>query len=259
VNTLTKNRILQEGDEYKDNGAWKPVPKDNLGLQVMFTPSKEVRRPSEKPSLRETPETARPTEAPKRAVSPTLISPKQAAGKIATPVAAESEKVPVPTHSGTGHTLPTIVSKKAHTQESDRKIIDDIPYDQPMTDEEMAALEREKDREKAAAIKTAPPLKNVPAANVPAGPIEKAIAKAKVTGASKALLEVSFAPAVPPDPSPIWTGRNGTFTGYGLHAMTIQDMVTLSPIGKRGVGHCEIQFPKAIIPQLVDWLLRQQK
>src|ERR1044071_9251104 len=51
MNTLTPNRILQKGDEYRDNGSWKPVPKEEIGLQVMFSKLKkhELRRPSEAP------------------------------------------------------------------------------------------------------------------------------------------------------------------------------------------------------------------
>jgi hypothetical protein len=49
MNTLTKNRILEPGDEYKDGDKWKAIPKIDLGLQIMFTKYEQVRRPSEKP------------------------------------------------------------------------------------------------------------------------------------------------------------------------------------------------------------------
>jgi hypothetical protein len=51
VNTLTKNRILEAGDEYRDkDGNWKKVPTTELGLQIMFSPYNEVRRPGEAPA-----------------------------------------------------------------------------------------------------------------------------------------------------------------------------------------------------------------
>jgi hypothetical protein len=299
MNTLTKNRILQKGDEYRQNGAWKPVPKDDFGLQVQFTDYAEVRRPSETPqTLRETPVTAKdaPTEVAKLPVSPTPISPKRAKVKIATPVAAESDKSPVASHSVTGDVsyLPTVVSKKAHSQKHDREIIDSIPYDLPMTDEETAALQRESDREKAVAeaekhlspaalenfkrlIATAPEPKPCPtcgsilcggecsSANIPAHPlifippgeIEKAITKAKKLKGSSSIVKIDFPHPKPGKDIPVWTGRNGTFNGYGLEGMVIDDRVAFSPIGKRGVGNCTIQIPKAIIPDLVDWLQKQ--
>jgi hypothetical protein len=249
MNTLTKNRILQKGDEYRDNGAWKPVPKDNFGLQVQFTDYMEVRRPSEtppkyRPTLKlgtpnndqfgETPVTAKAarTEAPKRAVSPTPISPDSGERPAAK---AEKEKTPVPTPSGTGDAsyLPTVVSKKAHmhTQESDRKIIDSISIGRSLTDEEMAALDREKDREVVATFDAA--------------------AMAKVV--ASIYEKIDF----PKGTDVIWTGRNGTFHGYGLELMRNGDTIMVSPIGKRGVGNGMIQLPVSVASKLASWLLEQ--
>jgi hypothetical protein len=123
MNILTKNRIIEKGDEFRHtDGRWLPVPAKKVGLQILFSDYKEVRRPSEEPqALRETPETARLTEAPKRAVSPTPISPDSGLGACTeNPAKAEKEKTPVPTPSGTGDTpatnshLPTVISRKAH-------------------------------------------------------------------------------------------------------------------------------------------------
>lgn len=47
MSILTPNRILEKGDEYKDNGTWKPVPDKDFGMQVMFTKYAAVRRPKE--------------------------------------------------------------------------------------------------------------------------------------------------------------------------------------------------------------------
>lgn len=83
----------------------------------MFTGLTQVRRPSEKPppepqpkiTERISPDSEKLSGRPRRmaenvkADAPAIVTAK-----------AESEETPVPTHSGTGDTLPTIVSKKAH-------------------------------------------------------------------------------------------------------------------------------------------------
>jgi hypothetical protein len=295
MNTLTKNRILQKGDEYRNNGEWKSVPKENFGLQIQFTDYKEVRRPSEQPFQQGSEtvtrhahnvETAGSTPAPAKPISPDSGKSVKAA-----PVAkAESDtKSPASSHSGAGDAsyLPTVVSKKAHsqkhTQQSDREIIDSIPYDQPMTDEEQAALDREIARQpklvpvdeaakagleflKKLAESEAPTFDPTGAAPFPKGPIEKAAEKVAAIGAAynakNGLIKITYPK---PDPTnliemseqPIWTGRNGTFTGYGLEAMRVNNNVMLSPIGKRGVGNCAIQMPLASIDELINWLKKQ--
>ena len=284
MNTLTKNRILQKGDEYRNNGEWKSVPKENFGLQIQFTDYKEVRRPSETPqNLRGTPVTAKdaPTEVAKSPVSPTISKSRKAGQSDETmaPSQAEGDKSPASSHSGAGDAsyLPTVVSKKAHSQKRDREIIDSIPYDLPMTDEETAALNREKDREleaakagmeflKKLAEAEAPTFDPTGVAPFPKGPIEKAAEKVAAIGAAynakNGLIKITFPK---PDPTnliemseqPIWTGRNGTFTGYGLEAMRVNNNVMFSPIGKRGVGNCAIQMPLASIDELINWLKKQ--
>ena len=49
MNTLTKNRILENGDEYLSGREWKPVPARDWGMQIMFTKYAQVRRPREEP------------------------------------------------------------------------------------------------------------------------------------------------------------------------------------------------------------------
>jgi hypothetical protein len=266
------------------------VPKENFGLQIQFTDYKEVRRPSEAPqNLRGTPVTAKdaPTEVAKSPVSPTPISPDSGKSVKAAPVAkAESDtKSPASSHSGAGDAsyLPTVVSKKAHSQKRDREIIDSIPYDLPMTDEEQAALDREIARQpklvpvdeaakagmeflKKLAEAEAPTFDPTGVAPFPKGPIEKAAEKVAAIGAAYNAKNGHIKITYPkPDPTnliemseqPIWTGRNGTFTGYGLEAMRVNNNVMLSPIGKRGVGNCAIQIPLASIDGLIDWLKKQ--
>jgi hypothetical protein len=91
-----------------------------------------------------------------------------------------------------------------------------------------------------------------PASPTPFTETEIAAAKAKLNGHIK----IRFPRAVKRD-APIWTGRNGTFTGYALEAMIVDDRIMLQPVGKRGVGNCAIQFPTSVIPQIIDWLAAQ--
>jgi hypothetical protein len=101
MNTLTANRILQKGDEYRDNGTWKPVPANDYGLQIMFTTYKEVRRPTETPFVH--------GGAPAVRVEPEKPAPKaEKVTPVPTAPLAQSEKEIV--DAG----LPTFVSRKAH-------------------------------------------------------------------------------------------------------------------------------------------------
>jgi hypothetical protein len=93
MNTLTSNRIIEEGDEYLLDGKWQPVTEKVIGMQIGFSGLSQVRRPSETPS------------------SASIISPTPRFNAVA----AESNNAPVPSCSGTGVTLPTVVSVKAHT------------------------------------------------------------------------------------------------------------------------------------------------
>jgi hypothetical protein len=239
MNTLTPNRILQKGDEYRDNGKWKPVPENDCGLQVMFTSYAEVRRPTETPFVH--------GGAPAIKVSPDSVATAKAAPNAAK---AESEKSPVPTHSGTGdpHSasyLPTVVSKKAHKTGL------------PTVDECAKAIMD------AAIAHAGKPSRETPETSKDATTeVAKSPASPTPSYSANGSIKITFPKPDPTDliamsGQPLWTGRNGTFTGYGLEAMTVNTNVMFSPIGKRGVGNCAIQFPKAIIPQLVDWLQRQ--
>jgi hypothetical protein len=106
MNTLSKNRILEAGDEYKDkDGTWKPVPKAHLGLQVMFSPCQECRRPSE-PAVQHFSE---PISPDRDAAADNRESSRRetpAHSVEANPAKAESDKTPVPSHSGTGDHSP---------------------------------------------------------------------------------------------------------------------------------------------------------
>lgn len=95
------------------------------------------------------------------------------------------------------------------------------------------------------------------------GEIEKAVTKAIETKHDKIndITQIKFAN---PKGDYIWTGRNGTFGTQGLDLMRWtdsdgNDKVSITPLGKRGIGNCVIQFPASIIPQVVEWLNRTKK
>lgn len=222
MNTLTKNRILQKGDEYSDNGTWKAVPKEDFGLQVMFTKYTQVRRPGEKPILRETPATVKdaPTEVPKRVASPNPISPDSEKPEATRPSAivtakAESDSSPVPSHSGTGQrSLPTVVSKKAHT--------------------------------------------HCAAPNVILTPAVAAVKKAILSG----MIEIPFPSTYPDCPwtgrNGTFYARAIDFH-VREDLDPADNVIEIRPVGKRGLAqNAVIRFPASIIPQVVDWLLRHQ-
>jgi hypothetical protein len=222
MNTLTSNRILQKGDEYRKNGTWMPVPKDDFGLQIMFTKYAEVRRPSEE----------------SKPISPDSERPEAAKPSATVTAKAEKVNVPVPTPSGTGTTpaeeapmtgtatgssaeyLPTVVSKKAHTKE-----MTPTEYLQTLV------------KTKAADPKPV----------VLAGTTET---RANITWPmhSKAM------------PACRWIGRNGTFRCRGVNLELRKDVagngiIAVLPVGARGEAkNAEIEFPAAAIPQVINFL-----
>ena len=108
MNLLTKNRIIEEGDEWKDNkGNWNPVHVKQIGLQIMFSEYTEVRRPSEEPDKFCAPKPIQPTEGnitlepPPKPLAETMKAKKVA--KVADIPKADADY------------LPTVVSKKAHS------------------------------------------------------------------------------------------------------------------------------------------------
>jgi hypothetical protein len=210
MNALTKNRIIEPGDEYLIDGHWKPVTEKLIGLQVMFSGLTQVRRPSETISSLDGDKLALDAARKFAAERSKPISPDSGERPAAK---AEKEKTPVPTPSGTGdHSssyLPTVVSHKAHSE-----------------------------------------------GTIPAGPIEKAIEKAKASASVSQSKEVRF-------PAskycyPIWTGRNGTFDCKAINLHRIKELIAIVPQGKRGAGNCIIEFPVAVIPEIVEWLKEQQ-
>jgi hypothetical protein len=248
MNTLTKNRILQKGDEYRDNGEWKPVPKENIGLQVMFTPYPECRRPSEKPQvLKAIPVSPRP-------IKPISPDGSTNATKSAATVTAKAEKVktPVPTPSGTGETpspedisrslrakddyedtlaeahsvahLPTIVSTKAHKKSG--VLYQGVPVEDlggtPETGQHSTRTE---------------------------------VAKSPASPTPSPVMDIDYAPKAAPS---IWIGRNGTYKQRGMFAVKQAGVITFMPKGKRGrAKNAKVEIPVSEAAALGAWILEQ--
>jgi hypothetical protein len=107
MNTLTKNRIIEKGDEFRNkDGTWQPVPDKAVGLQIMFTPYTEVRRPSEAPFKKE-------VLAQSDNGNVTLAPPDAEVAKRVAFVKRVAAGEPMPHENS--H-LPTVISPKAHTR-----------------------------------------------------------------------------------------------------------------------------------------------
>lgn len=226
MNILTKNRIIEKGDEYHiKDGRWMPVPDKDIGLQIMFSKYKEVRRPTEQP-----PKTEKP------------ISPDSGA----TTAKAESNKQPVPSCSGAGtllpeppiNYLPTVVSKKAHKAGN---IFPDPIFD--ATGAERTELQKavlHNDAQMSAGVR-----------RMVADMAALANSPPPVTTTS-AKIDYSDLSAMPN-----WIGRNGTFKATGMNVeRTKNGLIQLRPIGKRGLAkNALIEIPVADVPKLIARLI----
>jgi hypothetical protein len=222
MNTLTKNRIIEKGDEFLDGDKWKLVPQDDVGLQIEFSKYASVRRPAEKPFKQISPEA---TSATRSATGATK---------------AEKVKTPAPTPSGAGETphatsyLPTVVSRRAHSS--------------GVTVAKTGLIEKIKEtlRETPETAKDAP----TEVAKSPASPTPPI----GVTAPSPA--KVTW-PANEPDCQ--WIGRNGTFKCRGVNIYRHgKGIIKIVPVGKRGVAkNAEIEFPVNAIPQVIEFLKKQ--
>jgi hypothetical protein len=251
MNTLTPNRILMKGDEYRDNGTWKPVPVNDYGLQVMFTKYAEVRRPSEKTHKPISPD----REPVKPAASRTLVE-----AEPATPAKAEKVKAPVPTPSGTGETphassyLPTVVSTKAHNLRETPDTANESPTEVP----KRAASPTPYDPTGVEEIKPCPKCGSILCGGDPCvihDPVPKPMV---IAGTTSTTCNIRWHSTLEPECQ--WIGRNGTFKCRGLsiykHGKGVIKMV---PVGKRGEAkNAEIEFPVNAIGQIVDFLNKQK-
>src|SRR5262249_32056807 len=119
MNILTKNRIIEKGDEFRHaDGRWMPIPDANIGLQIMFSKYTEVRRPGEEPVAKYhdkvTPE-GHPEEMPEK---PRAHPEEQAPENTAEALEAFVErglKAQEAADTAASY-LPTVISEKAHSR-----------------------------------------------------------------------------------------------------------------------------------------------
>ena len=246
MSILTPNRILEKGDQYNEGGAWKPVPKEELGLQIIFSKLKkyQLRRPSEKDfptaptaegNLKQAAQDRRKPDAvrkehdreiPQLAASRSELSPGGADN------GAERGGKPISQDSVGRESKQNAAN--AESEQVARPLVARGPGERSEEMPEASAAEIER-------------------AGLPTVVSKKAHA---VEESDPSAIRIKFPPPKTGvlDEQPIWTGRNGTFQGYGLDLTCFDGKVMISPIGKRGPGNCTIQFPISTIPELVDWL-----
>jgi hypothetical protein len=242
MNTLTKNRILQSGDEYSHNGQWKPVPQADFGLQIMFTKYQQVRRPSEEPSK------ILPENHEQNATRKSQCAAIGNKGNLnAAPVLAEPNMLhneSIGEAKGESLERESITTKPAVAQNTDSRggvqlpvIVKGVPIHP----------------DSVAKIKNLPTVVSTKAHTTPAPYAPKPTTVDSI--------QIDFPD--PDSPPCDWTGRNGTFKGRAIYLNKLQpitgNVIQISPVGQRGIGNCLIEFPAAIIPQLTDWLLRHQQ
>lgn len=277
MNVLTPNRILQKGDEYRDNGTWKPVPKDDYGLQIMFTKYAEVRRPSEKhfpvptrtgePSIESRPLPTVPktttSEGAKRSSSASTTPPPGSAGhnpEQAAKCATSGRENPLPTaplaqseKEIVDAGLPTFVSRKAHLKavgfdHKGQLVRETAPN--PTPDPVPRSYEFPKICKTCGSILcSGDPCADPTHAILPPAPVG--------LSAPTTYQEIMFPVG---SPRTIWTGRNGTFNSVAvnLHRYKGTDICAIIPQGKRGAAkNAVIEFPVTAIPQMIDFLKRQ--
>jgi hypothetical protein len=224
MTTLTKNRILEKGDQFFNGTGWVPVPATDLGLQVQFVKYKEIRRPSEAGKDLPAPVLAEPKELSPIRAAKAELSEARAGGE-----ARESTLQTRTTNEVVAGSPPRTVADSRGGQTLSKPI------------------SPESEKPPSGAIVT-PMAESEP----------KAAPSIHSDGAAGSRLATTICFGETEFP-PLWTGRNGTFHGYAIACAPMNpDKIILQPVGKRGVGNCMIEFPKAIIPQLVDWLLQQE-
>jgi hypothetical protein len=286
MNTLTANRILQKGDQYllkatnTEAGAkWTEVPKEEWGLQIMFSKFKgfELRRPTEKPS---NPDAIWP--------NPQTISPKVEGVRSDQPSEAENGNTPAPIRSGAGGT-----ATYDHTGNAPFPPKPKIRLPKRLANPAVTPLiEHDKDTcvcRECVRYRTMR-IGGLPTVISRRAHIEKSIAEvgkeiaeeikrkgeeleeeirrraaeeAEATGFSgykatptppvvTAVIKFTKGASIT---KPRWLGRNGQFNGYGLDIFRSEhDKIMLTPIGKRGAGRCLIEIPVTDIDNFIKAL-----
>lgn len=209
-----------EGDEYLDtNMVWKPVPKNDFGLQIMFTKYAEVRRPSETTTKTISGE-AHTGKTAEKQVPGVLPPPPPQPPKPLTPPKPLADTF----GKAKAKVLPTVVSTKAHTKPERRPHIK-MPEAIVLA---VAAFDP-------TVVK---PLPSVVAACAPSIAID-----IKEPGNIWIGRNGTF--------NMTGLGLNMTNKGESVQIKPIGKR----GLAKNAL----IEFPASIIPQVIDWLLRHQK
>ena len=243
------------------------MPKDDYGLQVMFTKYTEVRRPTETPFVHggapaiKHDETTFPVPHPDKGGPssdphplPTARNAKTSdrakrtpsANTVQTDAASGGEtnltvKVVDPTDSRGTPERPVVITKLAQSEKEieanglptvvSHKAHKPIRVSDVTRAKEAFAELKRMERERYAGITAATPSSFMREIKFPAG-----------------------------SPKTIWTGRNGTFNSLGveLQREAGTDVCSIVPQGKRGTAkNAIIEFPVAAIPQMIDFLQSQ--
>jgi hypothetical protein len=279
MSILTSNRILQKGDQYNDGGAWKPVPEKELGLQIIFSKLKkyQLRRPSEKDfptaptaegNLKQAAQDRRKPDAVRKehdhgitAVSgqpmPTPDTDESCLAGQGTGADNGAERGGKPISQDSVGRESKQNAANAESEQVARPLVAQGPGERSEPPEASAAeIER-------AGLPTVVSTKahKIEATYDSTGP---APFPPKIPDPNATAIKIKFPGLGAMKDLPVWTGRNGTFNGYGINLTRLNglggmmtDRVMLTPIGKRGEGNCIIEFPVSIIPQLIDWLEKQ--
>jgi hypothetical protein len=225
MSILTKNRILQRGDQFYDGANWKDVPAKDHGIQILFTKYDKVRRPSEADP---TPQTNGKTLAVSRDLTPDYeavgktISPdsgnRAGSRSVVTPAKAESDSDPALSRSGAG--------------------------ERPLLERLAAKAKPEPEPE--------PKMRKVAEVHDAEQP-ERPLLPPSVNLSGDLIFAKGHKPCQ-------WLGRNGQFDCVGLNMFKGNTgTIWITPFGKRGLGRCMIEFPESEVPRIIEWLQKATK
>lgn len=227
MNILTPNRIIEAGDEYRNGDGWKPIPAKDIGLQIRFTPYKEVRRSTESPKPEQGSQTARQGTA-----NPSIV------GSTPTPALLCNcgNRKPGDPHDCPVHPMVTVRKPLVTPEEEEQAVRDAL-----------------------AAVAHLPTViskkahKKVFPAGVPAKGIPKKPAMSIVSGSKSEEISIPFTDL---SAIPNWIGRNGTFKQTGIRLRVMKNgLVQIRPEGKRGLAkNALMEIPVADLVQVIKWL-----
>lgn len=219
MSILTKNRILQKGDEFFDGAHWKAVPAKDHGIQILFTKYDKVRRPGE------------PDPKPQGNGKTNLAEPSRSPGTQGK-ADAEGDRTPrsgvapAPGIPPVQADHPPIETQKviASIHQELEKNLNPVPYAKPAPAPEPTEPEPEPP--------TPPPSVNLQGDLM----FKKGHKHCQWLGRNGQFECVGLN---------MFKGNTGT--------------IWITPFGKRGLGRCMIEFPVDEVPRIIDWLQKATK